>query len=60
MIPGLESAPESDFGSFFTSDHDDSGSGFFSLESTPFPGIGSTASSIESITISRITWHFLI
>ena len=33
MIPGLESAPESDFGSFWTSDYDDSGSGSFSLES---------------------------
>ena len=30
MIPGLESAPESDFGSFWTSDYDDSGSGSFS------------------------------
>ena len=30
MIPGLELAPESDFGSFWTSD---SGSGSFSLES---------------------------
>ena len=33
MIPVLESAPESDFGSFWTSDYDDSGSGSFSLES---------------------------
>jgi len=38
MIPGLESAPESDFGSFFPFDHVDSGSGSFSLnllESAP-------------------------
>ena len=33
MTPGLESAPESDFGSFWTSDYVDSGSGSFSLES---------------------------
>ena len=33
MIPVLESAPESDFGSFWTSDYDDSGSS---------AGIGST------------------
>ena len=33
MIPGLELAPESDLGSFWTSDYDDSGSGSFSLES---------------------------
>ena len=42
MIPGLESAPESDFGSFFLFDHDDSGSGSFSLESAPFAIIGSS------------------
>ena len=41
MILGLGSAPESDFGSFFTSDYDDSGSGSFSLESAPFARIGS-------------------
>ena len=38
MIPGLESAQELDFGSFWTSDYDDSGSGSFSsepLESAP-------------------------
>ena len=32
MIPGLESAPESDFGSFWTSGYADSDSGSFSLE----------------------------
>ena len=32
-IPGLKSAPESDFGAFWTSDHDDFDSGSFSLES---------------------------
>ena len=38
MIPGLESAPESDFGSIWTFDYDNSGSGSFSsepLESAP-------------------------
>ena len=38
MVPGLESALESDSGSFWTSDYDDSGSGSFSsepLESAP-------------------------
>ena len=38
MIPGLESAPELNFGSFWTSDYDDSGYGSFSsepLESAP-------------------------
>ena len=38
MIPGLESASDADFGSFWTSDYDDSGSGSFSsepLESAP-------------------------
>ena len=33
MIPVLELTPESDFGSFWTSDCDDSGPGSFSLES---------------------------
>ena len=31
MIPGLESASESHFGFFWTSDHDDSDSGSFSI-----------------------------
>ena len=35
VIPALESALESDFGSFFTTDESDSGSGSFSLESAP-------------------------
>ena len=33
VIPALESAPESDFGSFQTTNRCDSGSGSFSLES---------------------------
>ena len=32
MIPALESPPDSDFGSFFTTNESDSGSGSFSLE----------------------------
>ena len=35
MIPALESPPDSDFGSFFTTNEGDSGSGSFSLESAP-------------------------
>ena len=35
MIPALESPLDSDFGSFFTTNESDSGSGTFSLGSAP-------------------------
>ena len=65
MIPGLESAPESDFGSFWTSDYEDSGSGSFSLESlesapvlesAPLVGIEHCWSLLQQAELSVISY----
>ena len=50
VIPALESASESDFGSFWTTNLSDSGSGSFTLESLE------SAPVLEPIQTVKIAW----
>ena len=60
MIPGLESAPESDFGSIWTSDFDNSGSSSFSLESLESAPVGNLSVSVRFVLTKWANGSFLL